>query len=422
MWRKNRAPKVSVFRGVDLNRNFDFLWGERHRQQQRTAATQVYRGPAPLLRAGDAQRALADRQLPQHRLLHGRALVRRWCSYPWGDDRTRPPIRTRTSPTRPSTGSAAAGRQLYKEFIPAADQTRSHAVAGRVTDAIRRCGAVSQPMQGVGLYPTSGTSDDYAYSGTSPIRRSPASGRLVRDGARVPAPLQRGPAGSSPRFGRVVRVLHSRPWSDQSATPAGEAAPAAQHVASPGAARAVGSPIPERGRWGRRGPAPRPPAAPGRAGGAGRPAAALFTFAWAPPWVRTGGRGRARDGAPGAGRGRRSGGLPVLPLQGQQAVATSDDPAPSACRARATAPGAPRRRRRPRRGGARTPPGGGLALLDSHAPAARRPGGLRRVEHRPGSSPAGQPEVAQMFEFGKRFGALTAPPGGWDSFGPGNGV
>src|SRR5262249_47904099 len=54
---------------------------------------------------------------------------------------------------------------VYREYMPAADQRRAMALGSAFADAVARVrGRKYRVQQGVGLYPTAGTSDDYAYS------------------------------------------------------------------------------------------------------------------------------------------------------------------------------------------------------------------------------------------------------------------
>lgn len=54
---------------------------------------------------------------------------------------------------------------LYREYMPASDERRARALGEAFADAVCRVrGRVYRVEQGVGLYPTAGTTDDYAYS------------------------------------------------------------------------------------------------------------------------------------------------------------------------------------------------------------------------------------------------------------------
>jgi murein tripeptide amidase MpaA len=166
-WRKNRSPNGgSACKGVDLNRNFDFLWSSGIGSSVNPCEYQVYRGSGPLSEpeARNVRHLLdAFPQIAYFMDLHSYA---RELYYPWGADNDQS-----TTPTMNFHNPAydglrgQPGDSLYREFIPATELTRFKAVARRVTDAIAAVrGTVYTPMQGVGLYPTSGTSDDYAYS------------------------------------------------------------------------------------------------------------------------------------------------------------------------------------------------------------------------------------------------------------------
>jgi hypothetical protein len=54
---------------------------------------------------------------------------------------------------------------VYREYMPAADERRARALGLAFADAVRRVrGRKYRVHQAVGLYPTTATSDDYAYS------------------------------------------------------------------------------------------------------------------------------------------------------------------------------------------------------------------------------------------------------------------
>lgn len=166
-WRKNRRPGGGQpCRGVDLNRNFDFLWPSGIGSSSDPCDYQVYRGPGAFSEPETRNvRHLLDSapHIAYFMDLHSYA---RELYYPWGDDnnQTTDPAMSFTNPAFDGL-RGQPGDTLYREFIPAPDQTRFQTIATRVTNAIRAVrGTVYTPMQGVGLYPTSGTSDDFAYS------------------------------------------------------------------------------------------------------------------------------------------------------------------------------------------------------------------------------------------------------------------
>lgn len=178
-WRKNRRPPpqgqggVSCH-GVDLNRNFDFLWDHSAKFAPdagvRTSANpcdpQVYRGPAPTSEPETQNVVWALDSFPRIRWLidvHSAVPV---ILHPWGSDQNQ------TEDPAQSFANAAfdgvRGRPddaSYREFIPAPDLGAAARLSTLMNDAVRAVRGTDYGVeQAYGLYPTSGTSDDYAYS------------------------------------------------------------------------------------------------------------------------------------------------------------------------------------------------------------------------------------------------------------------
>lgn len=164
-WRKNRRPTGSCV-GVDINRNYDFLWSSGIGTSADPCDYQIYKGPAAfsesetrnvqhMLDAFANIRCLVDVHSYSEDIL-----------YPWGDDDNQT-----TDPSMNFTNAAfnglrgTPGDTLYREYIPKADLdwyvSTSHNVA-KAIQAVR--GTTYAVMQSIGLYPTTATSDDYAYS------------------------------------------------------------------------------------------------------------------------------------------------------------------------------------------------------------------------------------------------------------------
>jgi murein tripeptide amidase MpaA len=166
-WRKNRNPNGgNPCLGVDLNRNFDFLWPSGIGSSADPCDYQIYKGGGAFSEPESRNvRHLLDAfpQVVYYLDLHSYA---QQFYYPWGDDddQTTDPAMNFTNPAYDGL-RGTPGDAVYREYIPAAELPRFQAVATRVTDAIKAVrGTAYTPMPGVGLYPTSGTSDDYAYS------------------------------------------------------------------------------------------------------------------------------------------------------------------------------------------------------------------------------------------------------------------
>ena len=178
MWRKNRNPGSSNGDakkiGVDINRNYDFLWNFR-----------TYFNPSAW---EDGSLASDD---PKEDTFHGTAPFSepetrnvKWlldnfnCSvfldlhsytgdvlYSWGDDQNQ-----NTDPIQNFGNSSFNGLRgvigdAYREYLSPSDQYMASSVAQSVSDAMK-C-VQNRPykaIQAVGLYPTAGASDDYAFS------------------------------------------------------------------------------------------------------------------------------------------------------------------------------------------------------------------------------------------------------------------
>jgi carboxypeptidase T len=177
MWRKNRRPppdgcgRRSI--GVDINRNFPFLWNfERHflpgtvSSSRQPSDFESYIGP----RAASEPETrnviwLLDRH-PRIRYLvdlhsYGETILHSWgTDTNQGDD----PEMSFMNPAY----DGLRGRpfdQSYKEFIRPADQEKAVRLGQRMAAAIRLVrGRKYRVQQAIGLYPTAGATDDYAYS------------------------------------------------------------------------------------------------------------------------------------------------------------------------------------------------------------------------------------------------------------------
>lgn len=177
MWRKNRRPappgRGHKSIGVDINRNFPILWQfDRHFARGTVGSThkpgdyETYVGP----RAGSEPETknviwLLDR-FPQIRYFidlhsYGETLL-----HSWGSDQNQS-----NDPHMCFSNKAYDGKRglihddVYREYIPAADQQVALRLGRKLANAIRQVrGRRYRVEQSVGLYPTAGSTDDYAYS------------------------------------------------------------------------------------------------------------------------------------------------------------------------------------------------------------------------------------------------------------------
>ena len=192
MWRKNRRPRTAGHTGqwcvgVDLNRNFDIAW-DFERYYNAAAATevqssknacdpQIYIGPSAASEPETRNiQSLVTELRPSHFMdVHSYA---RDILFPWGmdDDQAREPTQNFHNSdwdrTGPHHGRDGAGGS-YGEYLPSDLATAHAAIARRMRDAMRdqagadptaRRRSIYTVKQALGLYPTTGTTDDYCTS------------------------------------------------------------------------------------------------------------------------------------------------------------------------------------------------------------------------------------------------------------------
>jgi Predicted carboxypeptidase len=179
MWRKNRRPAPaghpqSQCVGVDINRNYDFLWdyptyfnpAAPIANSKNPCDHDVYIGPSPTSEPETKNAVWMFDQFPNIRYFIDIHSYAEDILYTWGDDTNQT-----TTPSMNFQNPAFNGKRgiatdtAYKEFIQAADRTAIIALANRMRDVIKTVrGRTYTVEQSVGLYPTAGTSDDYAFS------------------------------------------------------------------------------------------------------------------------------------------------------------------------------------------------------------------------------------------------------------------
>jgi murein tripeptide amidase MpaA len=193
MWRKNRRPADPGQRcpggggngpGVDLNRNYDFLWDYTTTFSPRAPVatstqpcSEIYRGPGAV---SEPETANVTWLLDQHSSVTHFVDVHSFGEdilYNWGDDddQTTDPSMNFHNPaydgkrgvpdSTPVGDPAKPDAAKYREFIPVPDLNETIRLSTTMRDAIRAAhGRQYSVKSAVGLYPTSGTSDDWAYS------------------------------------------------------------------------------------------------------------------------------------------------------------------------------------------------------------------------------------------------------------------
>ena len=176
-WRKNRrpAPRGQGFRsiGVDVNRNFPFLWRfDRHFAPGTVESThkpgdyETYVGPRPASEPETRNVMWLLDRFPNIRYFVDLHSYGETILHSWGSDDNQS-----SKPQMSFRNKAYDGKRglihddVYREYIPAADERDAIAMGRQMAAGIRLVrGRTYQVKQSVGLYPTAGATDDYAYS------------------------------------------------------------------------------------------------------------------------------------------------------------------------------------------------------------------------------------------------------------------
>lgn len=175
-WRKNRNPTIVPngdnptfhLTGVDINRNFDFLWksGIGTINSDGTTSNETYRGTEAFSEPETKNvKYLFDtyRNIQYYVDIHsfGEMIL-----YSWGDDDNQNLDKDMNFRNFNFDKVRGTPRDLdYKEYIDKQDEQTLKHLADKMNYALQRVrGRKYRVEQSVGLYPTSATSDDYAFS------------------------------------------------------------------------------------------------------------------------------------------------------------------------------------------------------------------------------------------------------------------
>ena len=189
MWRKNRRPAPrghgprSI--GVDVNRNFPFLWSfERHfapgtvDSSRRPGDYESYIGPREASEPETRNVIWLLDRFPNIRYMvdlhsYGEAIL-----HSWGSDENQSKDPRMNFRNRVYDGKRGRlNDDLYREYFPPRDKNAALDIARRMAAAIKLVrGRTYQVKPSVGLYPTAGATDDYAYSRHFVDRRK---GRII---------------------------------------------------------------------------------------------------------------------------------------------------------------------------------------------------------------------------------------------------
>jgi murein tripeptide amidase MpaA len=180
LWRKNRnpidvTPGNDATVGVDINRNYDFLWDFR-RHFHPTALTASLASDRPADDTYHGRSAFSEPETRNVDWLFDQFPRIRWYMdihsavgdflFNWGDDDDQVHDSSMTFLNPAWDGKRGIAQDaVYREWIEERDLGKVSTVARRVASAMQAVGGRScLAKQSVGLYPTSGASDDYAYS------------------------------------------------------------------------------------------------------------------------------------------------------------------------------------------------------------------------------------------------------------------
>ncbi len=174
-WRKNRNPASSGGDpkgiGVDINRNYDFLWDFATKMHPDAAVASAipmnpyFHGTAPASEPETTNVVWMLDTHPNIRWLMDIHCHKGLVLYSWGDDddQTDEPDMNFLNPAWDGKRGAMVGP--YDEYIPAADLADAQEAAELFADALAAVRGTVYPVEsGFDLYPTSGSGDDYSYS------------------------------------------------------------------------------------------------------------------------------------------------------------------------------------------------------------------------------------------------------------------
>ena len=167
-WRKNRNPNNAVeisSQGVDLNRSFDFLWNSGIGTSSNPSSF-IYKGKSPFSEPETRNVRYLFDTYPNIGYFVDVHSYGGLILYNWGDDNNQT-----INPEQNFFNPVYNGKRgylndtIYGEFISTQDKDRIINLAERMNNALAVVrGENYTVQQSVGLYPTSGTSDDYAFS------------------------------------------------------------------------------------------------------------------------------------------------------------------------------------------------------------------------------------------------------------------
>jgi murein tripeptide amidase MpaA len=184
MWRKNRrtaAPNSAACPGVDVNRNYDFLWdfpayfspsapisdstdpcdgGNQNSQDNGT-----YHGSSAFSEPESSNAKWIFDNFPNVKFFIDLHSYGEDILYSWGDDEDQSTNPSMNFHNPAYNGQRGVRGDAYKEYIPSNDISSAIDLANTFRDGIQAVRGTNYTVKSsYNLYPTAGTSDDYAYS------------------------------------------------------------------------------------------------------------------------------------------------------------------------------------------------------------------------------------------------------------------
>ncbi|HEY7081416.1 MAG TPA: M14 family metallopeptidase [Nitrososphaeraceae archaeon] len=166
MWRKNRNLNPSLqCKGVDINRNYDFLWSSGIGTSA-NSCSEVFKGVGAFSEPETRNvRYLIDTYSNVSCMIDVHSYSED-ILYPWGDDDDQTTNTFMNFTNHSYDGQRGTlGDTLYGEYIPKSDSDWYKETGAKMSDSIASVrGTRYTVMEANDLYPTTGTSHDYAYS------------------------------------------------------------------------------------------------------------------------------------------------------------------------------------------------------------------------------------------------------------------
>jgi murein tripeptide amidase MpaA len=175
LWRKNRNPASSggdpAKIGVDVNRNYDFLWNfpvtfaPNVWPASNDPLSDTYFGTGPFSEPESRNAQWLVDHFPNARYFVDVHSYSGDVLYPWGDDQNQTTDPSMSFMNAAWDGKRGVRNDTYREYLPPARLAELQTAASVMRDGIWAVRGQSYvTKQGFDLYPTSGTSEDWAFT------------------------------------------------------------------------------------------------------------------------------------------------------------------------------------------------------------------------------------------------------------------